>query len=47
MLREMVVIAAFLFVLSGIAAGVVIVQKTAVNQMAKAEHIMECANEID
>lgn len=47
MLREMVSIAAFLFVLSGIAAGVVIVQKNAGVQTAKAEQIMEAANEID
>lgn len=47
MLKEIVVIAAFLFVLSGILAGVVIVQKIAASQEAKAERIMENANEID
>lgn len=47
MLREMVVMAAFLLALSGIAAGIVIIQKTASTQTAKAERVMEYANEID
>lgn len=47
MLREIVVAAAFLLALSGIIAGVAIVQKTASRQTASAERIIENANEID
>lgn len=47
MLREMAVLAAFLLALSGIAADIAIIQKTAGAQMAKAERIMERANETD
>ena len=47
MLREMVVIASFLFLLAGIVSGVVIVQKSASRQMNMVERIIESANEID
>lgn len=47
MLREIVVAAAFLLALSGIIAGVAIVQKTASRQTSSAERIIESANEID
>ncbi len=47
MLREIVVAAAFLFAISGIIAGVAIVQKTVSRQMAAAERTIESANEID
>lgn len=47
MLKEIIVIAAFLFSLSGIIAGVVLVQKEAGAQQIKTEHIIEAANEID
>ena len=46
MLRE-IAAAAFLLALSGIIAGVAIVQKTASRQMVAAERIIEDANEID
>lgn len=47
MLREIVATAAFLFALSGIIAGISIVQKTVSRQTAAAERIIESANEID
>ena len=47
MLREIFIIAAFLFALSGIMAGIVIVQKGAFKQMDKVEKVMEIANEIN
>lgn len=47
MLRELIIVTAFLFALSGIAASVVIVQKSAAQQEAKVNCIMEMANEID
>lgn len=47
MLREIFIIAAFLFALSGIMAGIVIVQKGASKQMDKVEKVMEFANEIN
>lgn len=47
MLREIVATAAFLFALSGIIAGIAIVQKTASRQTSLAERIIESANEID
>lgn len=47
MLREIVATAAFLLALSGIIAGVAIVQKTTLRQTAAAERIIEDANEID
>ena len=46
MLREIFIIAAFLFALSGIMAGIVIVQKGASKQIDKVEKVMEIANEI-
>ena len=47
MLREMIVITAFLFLLAGITAGVVIIQKGVTRQEVKAVAVMEQANEID
>jgi len=47
MLREIIATVAFLFALSGIIAGVVIVQKTVSRQTAAAEKTIESANEID
>lgn len=47
MLKEMVIMAAFLFALSGVASGILVIQKTANAQTVKAECIMEYANETD
>ena len=45
--RELFIIAAFLFALSGIMAGIVIVHNGASKQMDKVEKVMEIANEIN
>ncbi len=47
MFREMFVIAAFLFILSGIVGGVVAVERSASRQLNIAERIIEIANEND
>lgn len=47
MLKQMFVIAAFLFVLMGIVSGVVILEKIASRQVNAVEKIIERANEID
>lgn len=47
MLREVFILAAFLFALSGIMAGIVFVQNNASKQMNKVEKVMEIANEIN
>ena len=47
MLKEIFALTAFLFILSAVVAGTAAVQKMADRQTAKAERIMETANEID
>lgn len=47
MLREMIIVAAFVFALSAIVSGFVIVQKSAVKQLVKVENVLEKANEIN
>lgn len=47
MLKQIFVIAAFLFILVGIVSGVVVVEKIASRQVNAVEKIIESANEID
>lgn len=47
MFREVFVIASFLFILSGIAASVIVVEKIALRQMNIAEKIIWSANETE
>lgn len=47
MLKEMLVMAAFILVLSGIIGSIVSVQKISERQRVQAVQIMEMANEID
>lgn len=47
MLKEMIVMVAFLLSLSAIIASVVIIQKNSNKQMAETLSIMEAANEIN
>ncbi len=47
MLKEMLVMAAFILVLSGIIGSIVSVQKISERQREQAVQIMEMANEID
>ena len=47
MLKQIFVIAAFLFILDGIVSGVVVVEKSASRQVNAVEKIIESAKEID
>lgn len=47
MLREMIVMIAFITALSGITSGIILVQKLSARQRVQTERIMEYANEID
>lgn len=47
MFREVLVIASFLFILSGIAASVIVVEKIASRQISIAEKIIGSANETE
>lgn len=47
MLKQIFVIAAFLFILVGIVSGVVVVEKIASRQVNAVKTIIESANEID
>ena len=46
MLREIVTIAAFLFILAGLVSGLVVIQKIGEHQITQVEKLLEKANEI-